>query len=302
MTYVPGNHDLLINSKDIQSIIPGVSEARDVKGLGAYTPEDFPEIIIEHGHRYNFYCAPDPSNRSITQTDSILPPGYFFTRIATSSVIQGRLKRDISLPSVNKNELGEDQYHYFLYWNVWKGLITDFPVKEELNEKVINTGIDGFTDFYAINDILPYQNPENNYIDLNLYKGIIETWDERQNKNLVPIKIPIEEAITKGTLASHLDDQSSNQYFDNPDSDKKIVIFGHSHEARVIKSFNKKQEKNIYVNSGTWIDKNKYPTMTFVVIIPQKSKDSAPAYVNLYQYSPSGDIKKLDSQALTNLK
>ena len=302
VTYVPGNHDLLINSKDIQSIIPGVSEARDVKGLGAYTPEDFPEIIIEHGHRYNFYCAPDPSNRSITQTDSILPPGYFFTRIATSSVIQGHLKRDISLPSVNKNELGEDQYHYFLYWNVWKGLITDFPVKEELNEKVINTGIDGFTDFYAINDILPYQNPENNYIDLNLYKGIIETWDERQNKNLVPIKIPIEEAITKGTLASHLDDQSSNQYFDNPDSDKKIVIFGHSHEARVIKSFNKKQEKNIYVNSGTWIDKNKYPTMTFVVIIPQKSKDSAPAYVNLYQYSPSGDIKKLDSQALTNLK
>ena len=62
VTYVPGNHDLLINSEDIQSIMPGISEARDVKGLGAYVPVDFPELIIEHGHRYNFYCAPDYSN------------------------------------------------------------------------------------------------------------------------------------------------------------------------------------------------------------------------------------------------
>ena len=38
VTYVPGNHDLLINSEDIQSIMPGISEARDVKGLGAYVP------------------------------------------------------------------------------------------------------------------------------------------------------------------------------------------------------------------------------------------------------------------------
>ncbi len=300
VTYVPGNHDLLINSEDIQSIMPGISQVRDVRGLGAYTPTDFPELIIEHGHRYNFYCAPDLSNRTITQTDSILPPGYFFTRIATSSVIQGRPERESPLPKVNKNELGEDQYNYFLYWNVWKRLMTDFPVKEGLDEKVINTGIDGFTDYYAINDILPFQNPENNRVDLNLYKGIIEEWDERQNENLVSIKIPIEEAITKGILASHLDEQSDNQYFNNSNSNKRIVIFGHSHEARLITSFNDKQEKNIYVNSGTWIDKNKC-TMTFVAVIPPKNKSSTPTYVNLYQYSPTDGIKNLDSQVITNL-
>ena len=69
----------------------------------------------------------------------------------------------------------------------------------------------------------------------------------------------------------------------------------------LLTSFNEKGEKQVYVNSGTWIDKNKC-TMTFVVVIPPKSEDSAPAYANLYQYSPSGDIKKLESQALTNLK
>ena len=301
VTYVPGNHDLLINSEDIQSIMPGISQARDIRGLGAYTPLDFSEIIIEHGHRYNFYCAPDYSNKHITHNDSILPPGYFFTRMATSSVIQGRQKRDINLPPVNKNELGTDQYGYFLYWNVWKSLITDFPIKEGLDEKIINTGIDGYTDFYAIDDILPYQNPENNYIDLNLYKGIIETWDERQDKNLVSVKIPVEEAVLKGTFASHLDDQSGVQFFNNPVSDKRIVIFGHSHEARLLASFNQKNEKNVYVNSGTWIDKNEL-SRTFVVIIPQKNKDSTPTYVNLYQYSESDSIKKIESQAIINLK
>ncbi|MFZ0441960.1 MAG: metallophosphoesterase [Methanobacterium sp.] len=301
VTYLPGNHDLLITSEDIQSIMPGISEARDVKGLGAYTPLDYPELIIEHGHRYNFYCAPDYSNRSITQTDSILPAGYFFTRMATSSVIQGRPERDYDLPLVKKNELGLDQYLYFLYWNVWKALITDFPVNERLDEKVINTGIDGFTDFYSINDILPYQNPDSNYIDLNLFKGSIEIWDERQNQNFVPIKIPIEDAITKGTFASHLDEQSGIQFFNNPNFQKRIVIFGHSHEARVISSFNEKQEKNVYVNSGTWVDKNKC-TRTFVVIIPRKDNNSTPSFVTLYQYSINGDIKKLDSEALTKMK
>lgn len=297
VTYVPGNHDLLINSYDIQSIMPGISEARDVRGLGAYIPSDIPEVIIEHGHRYNFYCAPDYSNQSLTQTDTILPPGYFFTRMATSSVIQGRPKLDVTFSPVNKNELGEIQFLYFLYWNVWKGLITDFPVNEGLDEKVINTQIDGFTEFYAINDVLPYQNSEDDYIDVNLYNGIVETWDERQNKNLVPVKIPTNEAVLKGAFASHLDDQAHVQFFNNPDSDKKIVIFGHSHEARVITSFNEKQEKQVYVNSGTWIDKNKC-TMTFVVIIPPKSEDSTPTYVNLYQYTQNGKIKKLKSEAL----
>lgn len=297
VTYVPGNHDLLITSEDIQSIMPGISEARDVKGLGAYTPPDFPELIIEHGHRYNFYCAPDYSNRSITQTDTILPSGYFFTRMATSSVIQGLPKRDFELPEVVKNDLGVVQDLYFLYYKVWIGLMTDLPVKEQLDEKVLNTNIDGFAGFYALNDILPYQNPEDGKIDVNLFKGGIELWDERQDNNLVPVKIPVNESILKGAFASHLDEQSDVQFFNNEDSDKRIVIFGHSHEARVITSFNGKGEKNIYVNSGTWIDKNKC-TMTFVAVIPQKSKDSVPAYVNLYQYSPEGDIKKLDSQAI----
>lgn len=301
VTYIPGNHDILIDTGDIQSILPGISQVRDVKGLGAYVPPDFPELIIEHGHRYNFFCAPDFSNRPITKTDSILPPGYFFTRMATTSVIEGRPKSDEPLPVVHKNELGPEQFGYFLYWNIWKSLITDLPIKEGLDEKVLKTGIDGFSDFYAISDFLPYQDPDNGQIEVNLYKGIIESWDERQDNNLVPVKIPVEEAVPKAALASHLDDQSKVQFFDNPESDKRIVIFGHTHEARVISTLGKDHKKQIYVNSGTWIDKNRC-NKTFVVVTPPNNKDSMPTFVNLYQYESGGNIKKIESQAITNLK
>jgi UDP-2,3-diacylglucosamine pyrophosphatase LpxH len=300
LTYIPGNHDILIDSGDMQSIFPGIYEARDVKGLGAYTPPDFPEMIIEHGHRYNFFCAPDFSNRHITHTDSILPPGYFFTRMATSSVMEGRPEKDVSLPVVQKNELGEDQFGYFLYWNIWKSLIHDFPLHEGLDEKILKTDIDGLTGLYSITDFLPYQDPESGYIDVKLHKGIIESWDKRQDNNLVHVKIALNEAVLKAATASHLDDQSRVQFFENPDSNKRIIIFGHTHEARVITSLNGRGEKQIYVNSGTWIDKNMC-SMTFVVIAPPKNKDSAPAFVELYQYHAEDGIKRLESQTITNL-
>lgn len=298
VTYVPGNHDLLINSENIQSIMPGISEVRDVKGLGVYSPEGFPMMAIEHGHRYNFYCAPDYTNKYVTQTDSILPPGYFFTRMAVTSVIQGRPKIDPKFPTVKPNDLGTEQYNYFLYWNVWKGLISDFPIKQGLDAQIIKTNIDGYTHNYAIGDVLPSQDPDNGYIFPKLYKGIIESWEDRQEKNMVPVKIPVEEAVLKGAFASHLDDQSMLQFFNNPQSDKRIVIFGHSHEARVITSFNEKLEKNVYVNSGTWIDSNSC-SMTFVSITPPKDDDTNTVFINLCQYTEDGEVKKLTSEAMS---
>ena len=38
--------------------------------------------------------------------------------------------------------------------------------------------------------------------------------------------------------------------------------------------------------------------MTFVAIIPPKSEDPTLTYVNLYQYTPRDNIKKLKSEAL----
>lgn len=85
VTYIPGNHDLLATDADIARIFPGINQARDsMQGLGSYVTGTNSEIVIEHGHRYDLYSAPDPiSNREITQNGtSILTPAYFYARIA----------------------------------------------------------------------------------------------------------------------------------------------------------------------------------------------------------------------------
>ncbi|MEI8185474.1 MAG: metallophosphoesterase [Chlorobiaceae bacterium] len=298
VTYIPGNHDLLITKEDVESVLPGISQARDVRGLGAYSPDAHPEIIIEHGHRYNFFCAPDPiSNKSIAP-GSILPPGYFFTRIATTSVVEKKPAAGGTIPQVTPNKLGESQTLAFVYWNVWKTLMTALPVKEGFDQKIIKTKIDGFTATYSINDFMPFQLKDGGFIDLKVYKGIQDTWNERQLLNKVAVNIPAYEAITKADSAGETDQQALTQYFTNKNSQKRIVVFGHTHEARIIPSENLKGQKTIYANSGTWIDKNTFPTMTFVVITPQKSGGSVQEFVNLYKYSQTGQITPLATQSL----
>lgn len=297
VVYIPGNHDLLITSESIQTIFPGMVEARDVRGLGTYSPDGHPEIAIEHGHRYNFFCAPDPiSNREIAP-GSILPPGYFFTRIATLSVVEGKPEPGEIRPAIVPNSLGESQELEFLYWQVWEALMNELPIKEGFEEKIIRTNIDGFTQDYAMSDLIPRQTEEGGVIDVNLFKGIQDTWDERQELNGVAVKIPVRDALAKAASSAETDNQAVVQYFRNPTSNKRIVIFGHTHESRIIPSETHDGKSAVYVNSGTWIDKNATPTMTFVVIAPMGTARK----IELHQYSCEGVVTTLDALELSGL-
>ena len=55
LTYIPGNHDMGITPENVDIALPGVNQARDSLGkygIGTYHPEGYPQIAIEHGHRY----------------------------------------------------------------------------------------------------------------------------------------------------------------------------------------------------------------------------------------------------------
>lgn len=287
VTYVPGNHDLTITAKQIESVLPGIKQARDKKlGLGTYSPIDCPKIAIEHGHRYNFFCAPDPISNKNIAPGSIMPPGYFFTRIAALHVIQQCKNSNNIIPDVTKNSSGnESQDLMFEYWKVWEWTLKTFPIINKFNEKIITTNVNGFTDTYSVNDLLPYQTNLDGQIDVKLYQGIQDTWKERQVLNEVKIDIPIDRAIKYVADPNELDSQASMQYFMNPDSDKRIVVFGHTHIAKITPLKNIAGEKSIYVNSGTWIDHNPgKATMNFVVITPQDADPSSQTEVKLYNF------------------
>jgi UDP-2,3-diacylglucosamine pyrophosphatase LpxH len=303
VTYVPGNHDLLLTKADVDRVFPGINQARDdVQGLGTYTTGPNSEIAIEHGHKYNFFCAPDQiSNRDITNnTTSILPPGYFFTRIAASSVIEGHPATSNLFPNITPNIKNDSQLNAFVYWNIWKTLMTVLPVNEKFADKVIKTNVDGFKLDYAINDLIPQLNAGTGNFDMNLYKGIQDTWDARQTQNGVKVKIPTKDAIAKASDNPFTDSQAKTQIFDC-DASKRIVVFGHTHVAEILPMSNLQDEKTIYANSGTWIDNAQgYPTMTFVVVTPPKAGTDT-EFVNLYKYSADKTITQWeDAQAITN--
>lgn len=288
VTYVPGNHDLTITAANVESILPGIHQARDAEqGLGTYSPIDLPELAIEHGHRYNFFCAPDPISNQEIAPGTILPPGYFYTRIAVLHVMQEPTVAADTVPAITLTHPEDvSQYMLYVYWNVWKSALSSFPIENTFDEKIIVTNIDGFTGNFAVNDLLPYQTTAGGMIDVNLYKGVQDSWVQRQALNHVAVTIPIAQAIANAAKSSESEFQATNQYFLNPNATKRIVIFGHTHDAKIIASNNFLNQKCIYANSGTWIDHNTVAATTtnFVVVTPQGADATSQTYVRLYNY------------------
>lgn len=301
VTYVPGNHDMLVTSADIQRVFPGISEARDAQGLGAYTSAALPELVIEHGHRYDFFNAPDPiSNRDITKTASILSPGFFVTKIAASSDLEKSAPR-FYREAVSAEYLSAQPGYYITYWAAWQLIMSQKPVKESWDAKIIKTGIDGYTDTYAIYDLIPHHDSASGSpLDVLLYKDIVNTWwDQRQTANKVPIKLLAEVAIAAGAINPALDAQSIVQYFLNTSSSKRIVVFGHTHDAGLFTTLNHKGYWSVYANSGTWVDNSKV-SCTFVSIIPKKENGSTTDTITVYQYVDDQHIPPIKSSAIRN--
>jgi len=302
VTYVPGNHCMLVKSEDIQRVFPGIAEARGAQGLGAYTPTDRPELVIEHGHRYDFFNAPDPiSNRSITKpTLSILPPGFFVSKIAASSDLEKGLPPNIYREGLSDGYSGDDPGYYLTYWAAWKLIMKEKPVEESWDAKIIRTGIDGYTDMYAINDLIPRHDSDTAMLDVTLYKDIVNTWGKRQDANNVSVHILAELAFSAAIFNWVLDAQSKAQYFWNINSNKRVVVFGHTHHAKLFCALNHKLQWSIYANSGTWVDNSKV-SCTFVTIIPKKDNGATTETVTVYQYIDDKTTpKKIKSAAIRN--
>jgi len=287
VTYVPGNHDLAITAANIELILPGVNQARDnVLGLGTYSPVDCPKIAIEHGHRYNIFCAPDPFSNQDIAPGTIMPPGYFYTRIAALCEKQKNPPPGDTLPVVTPNSSGDaSQNLLFQYWNTWAISVNMFPITYRFDEKIIVTNMNGFTGNYSVNDLVPYQSTPGGFIDVYLYHGIQENWEARQTYNHVAVHSTTTHAIDSVLSNTDIDNQANLQYFMNPSSDKRIVVFGHTHQPRMVEDVSYDGKKCIYANSGTWIDVNpKQTTMNFVVITPQNTDESSQTYVKLYNF------------------
>jgi 2',3'-cyclic-nucleotide 2'-phosphodiesterase (5'-nucleotidase family) len=295
VTYVPGNHDMLFNAFEASRLFPGINQARDVEGLGSYRPAS--QIAIEHGHRYNIYCAPDPfSNIDLTGGKSILPSGYFYTRIGTSSFMEGHPKASNTLPAMDNKGVDRTQLSYYNYYLFWKNSLAQFPLTDSFSDKLIKTGIDGYKQTFSVNDLIPYKGTDGKFT-VNLFKNSVENWTKRQSTNNVPVPVDTNAALNNGGLDTFTDDQAQSQYF-NRDANVKVVIFGHTHVAKLILEKNLNKQDVIYANSGTWIDHTgKFPSRTYVTI--DRDTASSKITVSLNQFNDDGTSTVLNTAQIS---
>ncbi len=293
LVYIPGNHDMTLESGVLDEALPGIVQARDVKGLGTYYTGDRNEIAIEHGHRYDVFSAPDTvSNAELLGSDeTILPAGYFYARYATSWVLQGHpsVEKDLPVVTTVPDKTDMDQYGAYIYYAILKNISTRITPNESLDQKIFDVRIAGFNDAYTYLDFYPAQQADGTISAPVLFKNIQRTWAERQEINNIMVPNTFVEAVA-GTLEwEYFYDQAKKQYLENPNENIDIVLFGHTHVPSFIDIGNGK----LYINEGTWIDHNtNYPdgTRTFAVVT---TGDKSTAV--LYKYMEDGSLSDISA-------
>lgn len=269
--YVPGNHDMLVTEDVISELIPNAIWKSEVLGLGKYEPVD--KILMEHGHRYDFFNCPQP----LINDGQILPPGYFVTRLYASG-LAARMPPSKDIPSI-----GGD-IEFVTAWSAALGYtIADFSMDPDtipMNSTIVKmTGIDGYFTDMSFNGAL------------NMYDADIEElWKQTQEMNMVPNTLSVFLAILNGAklygaaLFEYLTDYfATNQ--------PKIVVFGHSHEPDIKVFPLEHLYTGIYANTGSWIDpdQSKFKTRTFLIVEPAEWSGSELDVVTLYQYNKDSE-------------
>jgi len=281
-SYVPGNHDMLFTEEIFHTIFSNGHWKVDKLGTGAYYPE--PDVAFEHGHNYDLFNAPD----QMTTEGSLLPPGYFITRIfATKNLISEEFNQ---MPL--KTEAVESIIQEIEYMLGWGVAVDSFSIPDfDQDKPQIVTGVDGYEQLYSPNGAR------------DIYtKTIGPDWAQRQIQNGVyqpePFLVGEMNGSGKFWWFGTLEASAVLQYF--LPQRAKIVVFGHTHQAMIRKDL--WTTYKIYANSGTWVD-TKYLNegalnRTCVVLNTSGSTGSDLDNVTVYRYMGGSTLQKIGEEYL----
>ena len=265
LIYVPGNHDMLLTKEILQEIIPGVIWKGDSTGLGHYSPLN--EIIMEHGHRFDFFNCPQP----LSNPGHILPPGYFISRLDAEGLMEHHSTKQQELKSAT------GQVEFLAAWTAaYEYLKIHYSLTVAADSSnILMRGIDN------------YQGPLSFNGTRDMYAGNIEdSWPATQIRNAVPLAMPVLMAILDGS--SDLSLAASYEYMiSQAPTLYKIVAFGHTHNPMIKVYPPGKQYTGIYANTGSWVNAelSSKQVRTFLVIKPGEWTGSDLDLVSLFQYN-----------------
>ncbi len=265
LIYIPGNHDMLLTQSILQEIIPGVIWQGNVPGLGNYAPVD--EIIMEHGHRFDFFNCPQP----LVTTGHMLPPGFFISRLQAAGLQEHGAK---GLKEGNKQEGSTE---FIMAWTLaYEYLRIQFKLiihPDSLNIRM--GGIDGYTSLFSFNGAR------------DMYAASIENqWEATQKVNQMPVHMPVIMAILDGNMDMYF--AATYEYMSSVAPKKyRMAVFGHTHNPELKYYPTAKNPTGIYANSGSWVNAElcEKPVRTYLMLRPSGWTGSDLDIVSLFQYN-----------------
>jgi UDP-2,3-diacylglucosamine pyrophosphatase LpxH len=305
LVYVVGNHDMSVNVQYIEEAIPDMIVCSQHLGVGLYRTGDRNEIVIEHGHRYDVFSAPDTiTNAHLTNGPTMFPPGYFYARFAADWVLKGRPPYMADLPvieTVPDRVNDPDQFGAYAYYRTMATVFKNITPTDGIGDKLLDMRIDGYNDTYSIQDLYPVRNEQGDISAPVLFPNYQRTWDVRQKANGVKVYSSFAVASLGAIDSKYFESQARAQFeVDNAQSDTSVVLFGHTH----VPVFYDYGNDHYYVNTGTWIDHNSnykekdgsLLSRTFAVVTTGPSSTA----VDIYQYQEDGRLRDLKSQLLAD--
>ncbi len=282
LTYVPGNHDMSLTQEIFEAIFPNGHWKGTAPGTGVYWPEapKHREIVLEHGHNYDLFNAPDP----LTTYGSLLPPGYFISRIYATRNLQ---VNGGGAPAQRGS--GRGIMEEFTYLTGWQLAVDSMNLKDfDPDRRQIVTGYGGYTRTLSPNEAR------------DIYTDTIDdNWEQRQRMNGVYEPESFLDGALNGTGGAtafgSLETSAQMQYF-KPDR-SRIAVFGHTHTAMLVEgTWNGK--KCIYANSGTWVDTQYLDegalNRTCVVVDSAHASGSDLHNVTVFRYEGGAKLRKLE--------
>jgi UDP-2,3-diacylglucosamine pyrophosphatase LpxH len=304
LVYVIGNHDMSVDEKSIGEAIPGMKVCSNLAGVGLYRTGDRNEIVIEHGHRYDVFSAPDTiTNAHLTNGPTMLPLGYFYARFAADWVLKGKpdYKADFPVIKTVPDRVKEpDQFAAYAAYRTVETVFKNITPSDGFSKKLLDMRIDGYNDTYSVQDLYPVLNERGEISAPLLYANHQRTWESRQKANGVKVNSSFPVAALGALDSKYFESQARAQYkVDNVQSDTSVVVFGHTHEPLLYDYGNCRY----YINTGTWIDHNtnykdrdgSLLSRTFAVVTTGLF-----SAVDVYQYQAGGTLRDLKSQLLAD--
>jgi UDP-2,3-diacylglucosamine pyrophosphatase LpxH len=269
LTYLTGNHDMLADKAVIAQIFPGIGYVDDADGHSVYHTAD--GIWAEHGHWYGLFNAPYLAGSGGGFNASILPLGFFISRISADEALK------------TGNSLSPTPTEVFKKWI--GHILSKVPDAENLakaRDKIFQQTVDHI--LMELFDILvsDYAADPKGGALLNGLDGIpgIVTWQDVEKRyghifseweNSHADDVNAYYAIWCD--AGNLDPAALSVFFYHEEA--KIVICGHTHKPECTSALGDFDTRGIiidtpvasgtnpiYANTGAWV--NDTPRCTFV--------------------------------------